>query len=94
MPKINKELLEHLAKLSRINLGENKEKMLDDFSGVVDYFEKLDELDIEGVEPVSGGTRLKNQWREDGDTKRIVSQKAREQFPEEEDGYNKIPPVF
>lgn len=95
MPDINKKLLEKLTNLSRIELGSNEGEMLEDFKKIVDYFEDLEKLDVEGVDPVSGGSDLINSFREDdsGD-KRLDPKDAIDSLPDKKDGYLKVPSVF
>jgi len=92
---INQESLKHLAKLARLELGEAEEKkLLKDLQKILDYFEELKRVDTENVEPLSGGTEIKNAFREDAereDTNRSAGTAA---FPETRDGFLKIPPVF
>ena len=58
--------LEHLAELARIDLKAGEEKKLTkDLSNILDYFKELQELNTDGVEPMTGGTDLKNALRED-----------------------------
>lgn len=96
MSELNKKTLEHLAELARIELkaGE-EEKLLKDLQNILGHFEELQSLDTSGVEPMTGGTDLKNIFRED---KLAVSDddtgKGPEAFPEKEGGYLKVPPVF
>jgi aspartyl-tRNA(Asn)/glutamyl-tRNA(Gln) amidotransferase subunit C len=49
---LSKEEIEHLAKLSLINLSEEeKEKFSEQLNDILDYFQKLDELDTSNIEP-------------------------------------------
>jgi aspartyl-tRNA(Asn)/glutamyl-tRNA(Gln) amidotransferase subunit C len=101
---INKKTLEYLAELGRIELGEkSEEKLLKDLQKILAYFEELREVDTENIEPMAGGTIEKNVFREDADLRGLDAdlrgQSQREsallsQFPEEENGFLKIPPVF
>ena len=99
---LTKKDLEHLAELARIDLkaGEEK-KLIKDLSNILDYFKELQELNTDGVEPMTGGTDLKNALREDVLEKDSETGKAclqvgrgKEAFPDEENGYLKVPPVF
>lgn len=100
---IGKRELEHLAKLARIELepGE-EEKLLRDLGAILEYFNELQTLDTSAVAPMTGGTDLRNVFREDGlldDTsgKTWVNTNQGagvEAFPESKDGYLKVPPVF
>lgn len=92
---LSKKDLEHLAALARIDLKEGEEeKLLKDLGSILDYFQELQSIDTKEVEPMTGGTELKNITREDiagqtNDTGRGV-----ELFPDNKDGYLKVPPVF
>ena len=92
---ITKETIQHLAKLARLELTPNEEKqMLADLSKILAYFDELQTLDTSRVRPMTGGTTLKNVFREDtaaGETNRGAGVNA---FPESKDGFLKIPPVF
>lgn len=94
---INKKTLEHLAELSRMELkGKNEEKLLEDLRKILEHFGELEGLDTKNVEPVAGGTAVENVFREDGaDCKlRAENGKLTGAFPEKENGYLKVPPVF
>jgi aspartyl-tRNA(Asn)/glutamyl-tRNA(Gln) amidotransferase subunit C len=97
--EINKHELEHLAKLARIELNPaEEEKLLKDLGAILSYFKELQEVDTSAVEPMTGGTDLRNIFREDSEedggrenTNRGAGVDA---FPESQNGYLKIPPVF
>ena len=92
---LTKKDLEHLAELARIDLkaGEEK-KLIKDLSNILDHFKELQALNTSDVLPMTGGTDLKNVLREDVLEKDSEIGKGKEAFPEEEDGYLKVPPVF
>ncbi len=92
---INKQTLEHLAKLARIELDTaEEERLLRDLAKILEHFEELKNLDTAHVAPMTGGTQLKNVFRED-ESRGNTNQKAGvEQFPETQDGFLKVPPVF
>lgn len=95
MPDINKKLLDKLASLARINIDTEENDMLDDFKEIVDYFEDLEKLDVEDIEPVSGGTDLINSFRKDDSLdKRLDPKPALDELPDEKDGFLKVPSVF
>src|SRR3989344_8340781 len=96
---INKESLEHLAKLARIELSpREEEKLLKDLDSILGHFEELKKLDTSSVIPATGGGDLKNVFRDDpptGGARENTNQKEGvEQFPETHEGFLKIPPVF
>lgn len=96
MPEINKKSLEHLADLARLELVEvEKEKFQKDLGNILNYFDELNGLDTAKVVPMTGGTQLKNVFREDGDAAPFGEpNKLIAAFPESEHRRLKIPPVF
>lgn len=95
--KISKKELEHLAELARIELDKKQEeKLLGDLKKILEHFEELKEVDVSGVEPMAGGTVLKNSWRQDIKTsgKENSREKILDSFPQKEGDFLKIPPVF
>jgi len=92
---INKKILRHLAELSKFELeGREEERLLKDLQEIVAFFEELKTLNTEGVEPMTGGTSLKNVFRRDDERKDTNIGSGSESFPEEERGFLKVPPVF
>ncbi|OGZ00549.1 MAG: hypothetical protein A2946_02250 [Candidatus Liptonbacteria bacterium RIFCSPLOWO2_01_FULL_53_13] len=92
---ITKHTLEHLAKLARLELtAHEEERFLKDLAKILAHFEELQELDTKNVAPLTGGTELKNVFREDTLTENPNSRAGLESFPESRDDFLKIPPVF
>ncbi len=95
MEAINKKSLEHLADLARINLDERKEeKLLHDLQNILTHFQELQALNTDGVQPMTGGTDLKNILREDLVRERLGADEAVDAFPDKEHRHLKVPPVF
>jgi len=91
---LNKKIVHHLATLARMELTDREEeKLLKELQRIVEHFKELQEVDTEHVAPMSGGTNLMNIFRNDK-TKKSTPAKSTEGFPEREDGYLKVPPVF
>ena len=52
--KISKEEIEHIAVLARLSLSEEEKELFgSQLSSILDYMEKLNELDTKGIEPTS-----------------------------------------
>ncbi len=63
---ISKEEVKHIAKLARLGLGEKEiEKFQKELSSILDYVEKLKEVDVSKVEPTSHLLRVENVMRKD-----------------------------
>lgn len=98
---INKAVLKHLSSLARIELNAKEtNKFLKDFAKITEHFSELEKINTDKIEPMIGGTNLKNILREDdvdfdkraqsvNDSGRIMRS-----FPKSDRGYLKIPPVF
>jgi len=103
---IDKKILEYLAELSRIEISDKQkatskkeEKLLSDLQNILGYFGELKEINTKGVEPLAGGTIKMNVFREDRSSRISTNLDTNRtniinQFPEEENGYLKVPPVF
>ncbi len=93
---ITKEDVKHIAKLARLGLTEKEtEKFQKELSSILDYFEKLKEIDVSRVEPMSHSVLVENVMR--GDESRetgVKSQKLLEAAPESKDGYLKVKPIL
>jgi len=64
--KLSKKEVENIAKLSRLELNEpEKELFAGQLSDVLNYFEKLKEMDTENVEITAQVTGLENVYRND-----------------------------
>ena len=99
---LTKKDLEHLAALARIDLGGNEAKVQKDLGNILDHFQELQSVNTDNIEPMTGGTELKNVLREDAVWKMDSTSspqaddtgKGAESFPDKKDGYLKVPPVF
>lgn len=92
---IDKKTLEYLAGLGRIELTESeKPKLLKDLQEILDYFQELQKLDTTNIEPMAGGTSQKNIVREDKKEEKGKPRKLIDSFPEKENDFLKVPPVF
>jgi aspartyl-tRNA(Asn)/glutamyl-tRNA(Gln) amidotransferase subunit C len=95
MNLIDKKTIENLAELARLELSKKeRDSLLKDLEKILSHFEELKEIDTEGVPPMSGGTLEKNVLREDGEGRVLPRERAISDFPEEEKGFLRVPPVF
>lgn len=98
MVEINKKSLQHLAALSRLKLEtREEEKFLADLQKILDHFKELKAVDTDEVQPMTGGTVLKNIFRQDDSLREghdIETKNVVDSFPEQERGFLKVPPVF
>ncbi|MFA5256911.1 MAG: Asp-tRNA(Asn)/Glu-tRNA(Gln) amidotransferase subunit GatC [Opitutales bacterium] len=58
--------IDHVADLARIHLSDEEKRIyLSQLGKVLEYFERLDELDVSNVEPTAHAAPVYNVWRED-----------------------------
>ncbi len=84
--------IEYVGILAKLELsGEEKEQAKKDMGSMLDYIDKLNELDTEGVEPMSHVFPVQNVFREDvitnGDDRENILKNA----PESKDGMFLVP---
>ena len=80
---IDDETIENVCILAKLSLGEEaKAKAKQDMQKMLDYVEKLDELDTDGVEPLSHIFGDENVFRDD-----VVTNGA----PKEKEGQYQVP---
>ena len=89
---ISDETIEYVGILAKLELSEEeKEKAKKDMGSMLDYIDKLNELDTTGVEQMSHVFPVQNVFREDvvvnGDDRENILKNA----PEEKDGSFVVP---
>lgn len=88
---IKKDDVEHMAELARIDLDEKEmESLRDDLSGIIDYIDRLKELDVSEVLPSDDPTLLKNVTRDDVESGCEEREELIDDFTEKEKGYLKV----
>lgn len=92
---ISDETIEYVGILAKLELsGEEKERAKSDMGRMLDYIDKLGELDTTDVEPMSHVFPVQNVFREDvvtnGDTREELLANA----PEQKDGMFMVPRTF
>lgn len=94
---ITKQEVQHIAKLARLGLiSDEIEKFQKDLSSILDYIEKLKEVDISDIEPTSSSVLVENIMRNDEvrSMKPEVKRKIIEQAPGTKDSYVRVKSVF
>ena len=93
--QITDETIDYVGILAKLELSnEEKEQAKKDMTNMLEYVGKLNELDTEGVEPMSHTFSVHNVFREDvvvnGDDRENMLKNA----PESKDGADKVPKTF
>jgi aspartyl-tRNA(Asn)/glutamyl-tRNA(Gln) amidotransferase subunit C len=94
---LSKDEVKHIATLARIGVTEEEtEKYQKDLSAVLDFFQELEKLDTEGVDPIGHITGRVSEAREDGaeDFGVLGKEAIKKNFPDDKDGFLKVRSVF
>lgn len=86
--------VEHVAKLARLELTEDeKQKYTKQLSDILKYANELNEVDTEGVEPMSHALPFYNVTRCDDVKCEISKDELMKNGPDVEDGFFKVPKI-
>lgn len=89
---ISDETIEYVGILAKLELSdEEKEQAKKDIGRMLDYVDKLNELDTSGVEPMSHVFPVHNVFREDVVTNGDDHENMLKNAPAVKDGYWKVP---
>jgi len=92
---VDKKTVEYVANLARIEVSsEEKDLLAPQLSTILDYIDKLKELDVTDIEPTRGGSLEENAFREDIAEEKSFRDEILKNAPASEDGYFKIPKVL
>jgi len=100
---ITKKDVQHISKLARIELTPAEEEKIEkELSAVLGFVEKLNEVNTENVEPLTGGTDLVNSMRKDEILESVFTHEEKleraaklvKAAPEHKDGFVKVKAVF
>lgn len=93
-PILTKEEVEHIAELAKVSISEDEKALFrDQLERILEYFKKIDELELEGVEPTTHVMDIFNVFREDVVKESLQPEDVLENAPEREGRYFKAPRV-
>lgn len=92
---IDIQTIRKLAHLARLEFDETKEQeMLQDLNKILDWMEKLRELDTSAVEPLLTMSQEVNELREDVAYNAISHEQALRNAPRKDSDYFRVPKVL
>lgn len=92
---ISDETIEYVGILAKLELTEEEqEQAKSDMGRMLDYIDKMDELDTAGVEPMSHVFPMQNVFREDVVTNADMREQMLANAPEEKNGMFVVPRTF
>ena len=93
--KVSKHDIEHIAMLARIDLTDEEKALFgSQLSSILDYMEKLNELDTSDIEPTSHVLSLQNVMREDTVRDSIPREDALMNAPSHIEKFYRVPKII
>ena len=92
---IDLHLVRHIGRLSRIELTDEQARVFSRQLGdILSYFDKLQELDTEGVEPMAHAVEIHNVLAADEPSESLTPDQALSNAPQREGDFFKVPKVI
>ncbi len=92
---VDEKVLEYVAGIAKIDLTEEEGKrLINDLVRILEYVEKLKEVDVEGVEPMYHPFPFEQRLREDKVLKWLSQEEALQNAPDEKDGFFRVPRII
>jgi aspartyl-tRNA(Asn)/glutamyl-tRNA(Gln) amidotransferase subunit C len=93
--KITEEIVDHIAHLARLEFeGEEKLSIIRDMENIVNFMDRLNELDTDHVEPLIFMSEEVNRLRDDVAQVTITQKEALQNAPKKDSDYFRIPKVL
>ena len=93
--EVNNKLIQDIAKLSKLKFDDSaEEKMKTDLEKMLDFVDKLNEINTEGIDPLIYMSEEVNVLREDKISEEVSQEDALKNAPEKDSDYFKVPTVF
>ena len=93
--KLTPEAVQHVARLARLEIApEQVEKLAGQLATILEYVEKLNEVDTRDVPATSHAISLNNAFREDKVIESLSQDAALDNAPAREDGSFSVPKVI
>lgn len=93
--KVDKDTLKKIAHLARLEIKEEDEqKVMDDMTKIITWVEKLNEIDTEGIEPLTSMSYEVNVMREDEVKPHLDHERALKHAPKKDSDYFRVPKVL
>ncbi|OGW59560.1 MAG: asparaginyl/glutamyl-tRNA amidotransferase subunit C [Nitrospirae bacterium RBG_16_64_22] len=93
--KISRKEVDHVSRLARLSLTEDEAgKMTDQLDKILEYVEKLSELDTKDVQPTSHVIPMSNVWREDAARPSLPREEALANAPDTDGEFFRVPKII
>ena len=92
---IDRTAVDHVARLARLALSdEERQRMQTELTAILEHVEKIQALELDGIEPTSHAIPLRNVMRPDEVRGSLDQMTALANAPEAEDGRFKVPRII
>ena len=92
---INKDLIDKIAQLAKLDFDEkSKIKMQDDFKKILDFINKLNEINTKNIDPLIYISKEINTLRDDEVNELISQERALANGPMKDSDYFKVPKII
>ncbi|MFW5967754.1 MAG: Asp-tRNA(Asn)/Glu-tRNA(Gln) amidotransferase subunit GatC [Persicimonas sp.] len=89
---ISRDEVRRIARLARIEVSDDEiDQYRDDLGSILAYVDKLDELDLEGVEPTVHAVDVAPHLRDDEARERLTHAQVLDNAPDAESGHFRVP---
>lgn len=89
---VSAEDVKKIARLSRLHVEEERlQPLADDLNGILSWIEQLNEVDVEGVEPMTSAVDMSAPLREDAITDGNKRDDVLKNAPKKDDGFFVVP---
>jgi aspartyl-tRNA(Asn)/glutamyl-tRNA(Gln) amidotransferase subunit C len=93
--KLDEAQIRKVAKLSRLDLSDAEvEEFAGQLSSILDYVEKMNELNTDGIEPLAHCLPIANVFREDNVKESLGTEKVLSNAPQSEAEFFKVPKIL
>jgi aspartyl-tRNA(Asn)/glutamyl-tRNA(Gln) amidotransferase subunit C len=90
-----RELVERIAELARLRFSaEELESFAEQFQRIVEFVQVLQQLELEGVEPLTHGVEVENALREDEPRESLPREEALRNAPRHDGVFFRVPKVI
>lgn len=92
---IDRKAVDHVARLARLDLTDDeREAMRVELGQILEHAERIQALDLDGVEPTSHSVSIRNAMRADVVTPSLPPEEVLANAPEVEDGRIRVPRII
>jgi len=93
--EISKKEVEKICDLSNLEVDDKeKNKFTEELGDILDYIEKLNQLDTSGVKPTAYPVKLRNVLRKDNVEESIEKEEVLKNAPDKVEDQFKVPPIM